>query len=167
MEYHPFEKPGRPITLDVHLESAPHLAEGPPGCPLCRTVIDLEALEHSVKARRSRASPDDPITYHLSCSMPCFNEGCPVYVTLEVTLSDEEYDAWGQLPNKRLDYTHLRDGRPITLEAEADASTTAPPPCCCPACQSQLEILRPSSRCRRSSSQASPYRNQKAPLKTG
>ncbi len=140
MEYHPFEIPGRRITLGAHLESAPHLAEGPPACPLCRTVIDLEALEHSIKARRSRASPDDPITYHLSCSMPCFNEGCPVYVTLEVTLSDEEYDAWGQLRNKRLDYTLFRDGRPITLEAEADASTTAPPPCHCPACRGELDL---------------------------
>ena len=72
--------------------------------------------------------------------MPCFNEGCPVYVTLEVTLSDEEYDAWGQLRNKRLDYTLFRDGRPITLEAEADASTTAPPPCHCPACRGELDL---------------------------
>ncbi|MDA2916214.1 hypothetical protein MYX64_05150 [Nitrospinae bacterium AH_259_B05_G02_I21] len=140
MTQHPFERPGRHITVNARLEGEPQPAEDTPACPVCRTAIDLEKLEHSIRAKPTRTGPGGPTTHHLLCATPCFNDDCPVYMKLVVTLSGEEYETWFSHPTRRFDYTYLRDGRPITIEALADESVTTPPPTHCPLCRVELDL---------------------------
>lgn len=140
MEHHIFEQPGRPVTIEAHFESEPRLEEKSPACPVCGTAVDLDNLEHSIRSKPLRATEGEPPSFLLLSSMPCFKEGCPVYLKLEVKISEEEFSKWRESPDCRLDHTYYRDGRPVTMEAKADENLTAPPPHICPVCLTSLSL---------------------------
>lgn len=140
MKDHLFEQPGRSVTLEAHLESEPRIAEKPPACLVCAKAINLEAIKHSIRSTPLRPQEGEPPLFLLSCSVPCFNEECPVYLKLEVQISQEEFDKWRTNPNCRLDHTYFRDNRPITLEARANETLTAPPPHRCPVCLASVNL---------------------------
>lgn len=137
---HIFEEPDRAVTLEADLECEPEVMEGPAACPVCKTEVGLDALEHSIRSRPLRAVEGEPQSFVLLCSMPCFNESCPAYLKLTVTVSEDEFDAWRKNPTCRFDHSYFRDGRPITLEAQASESITAPAPHACPVCREGLDL---------------------------
>lgn len=147
MKEHIFERAGRPVTLEGRLESEPLVLEEAPACPVCGTPVDLESLEHSIRAKPLQAREGKPTSVILMCSIPCFNESCPVYLKLEVTISEEEFETWSRKPDSRLDHTYFRDGRAVTMEARADETISGEPPERCPVCLNQIRLadLVPSS----------------------
>ena len=137
---HIFNEPDRAITLEADLECEPQVMEKQAACPVCATEVDLDALEHSIRSKPLRAPEGEPQSFVFLCSMPCFKESCPAYMKLSVTVSEGEFDAWRKNPTYRFDHSYFRDGRPITLEAQASESITAPPPHTCPVCTGDLDL---------------------------
>jgi hypothetical protein len=80
--------------------------------------------------------------------MPCFKETCPVYLKLEVTISEQELEDWRKNPNCRLDHTYFRKRLPVTLEAKAKETLSAEPPDQCPVCSKDIDlaVLIPTSK---------------------
>lgn len=140
MKGHVFEQPGRSITIDARFETEPRIFDGPVACPVCGTVVDTEALEHSIRTRPLKPKDGKTPSYILSCKTPCPKEGCPVFLKLEVNISEEEHDAWRQNVNCRLDHTYFRDNRPVSMEAQAEEFLSGTGPHRCPICFEALEL---------------------------